>query len=422
LTPPEPTKDLLAHRAMPQLAAALRQRVGRVIELWTAAVERYIPDADPLTLKQVRNSIPTVLEKIAQALESDRPEDTTVLEEVGTAHGVARAQENYNVEELLIEYRLLRRIVFDEITAAAGAGVSFADAVPVNMAVDTALHRGVVSFVRSLETRLKAAAEAESKYLTYLSHDLRNNLNAVTLMLQGLGHSLADSPQFREEAKDVDDLRQAVFETIGGMDRLLHAERLRKGAVTLKLGPVKLRPLAAEMLAQVARRAAEKGLRLENAVPDDAAAHSDRELLTLVLQNLLGNAVKYSRSGTVRVTATGHELGWQVAVRDQGPGIPPERRDALFQAFSRGETHGEPGVGLGLSIASQAARLLGSELTVDSTVGVGSTFSFTVPPARTEDSRSGARYRTRYSTPPPGRNRTRRAVLIGRFPDRKTPK
>jgi len=118
-----------------------------------------------------------------------------------------------------------------------------------------------------------------------------------------------------------------------------------------------------------------------------AAAYSDRELLTLVLQNLLGNAVKYSRSGTVRVVAKEHELGWKVAVSDQGPGIPPERRDALFQAFSRGETHGEPGVGLGLTIASQAARLLGSDLAVESTVGVGTTFSFTVPPARAEMAR-----------------------------------
>jgi signal transduction histidine kinase len=154
--------------------------------------------------------------------------------------------------------------------------------------------------------------------------------------------------------------------------------------VALKLGPVRLRPLVAEVLAQESRRAVEKGLVLENAVPDHVAAHSDRELLTLVLQNLLGNAVKYSRSGTVRVSATEHELGWKVAVSDQGPGIPPERRDALFQAFSRGETHGEPGVGLGLTIASQAARLLGSDLSVESTVGVGTTFTFTAPPAKAE--------------------------------------
>ena len=387
MTPPEPTKDVLALRALPEVAAALRSRSAGILERWTAAVEQYLPDADPLTLKQVRNSIPNVLEKMAQALESDRPEATMVLEEVGTAHGVARFQESYDVEEVLIEYRLLRRIVFDEIGAATGGRMSFADAVPVNMAVDTALHRGVTSFVKALELRLKAATEAETKYLAFLSHDLRNNLNAVTLMLEGLSYGLAAAPQFKEEARDIDALRNAVFETIEGMDRLLHAERLRKGAVALKLGAVKLRPLAAELIAQAGRRAGEKGLRLDNAVPEGAAAHSDRELLTLVLQNLLGNAVKYSERGVVRVEATEHELGWKVAVVDQGPGIPPEKRATLFQAFSRGDTHGQPGVGLGLNIASHAARLLGSELSVESKVGEGSTFSFTVPPAQPDVAR-----------------------------------
>lgn len=382
--PPEPTQDVLALRAMPEVAAALRSRCARIVDLWSAAVERYLPDADPLTLKQVRNSIPNVIEKMAQALESDCPEATMVLEEVGTAHGVARFQENYDVDEVLIEYRLLRRIVFDEIDSAAKGRMSFADAVPVNMAVDVALHRGVASFVKSLETRLTAATEAETKYLAFLSHDLRNNLNAVTLMLEGLSYGLANAPQFKEEARDVEALRQAVFETIEGMDRLLQAERLRKGAVALKLGAVKLRPLAAEIIAQASRPAGEKGLRIENAVPDVAAVQSDRELLTLVLQNLLGNAVKYSQRGTIRVEATEHELGWKVGVADQGPGIPPEKRAALFQAFSRGETHGQPGVGLGLNIASHAARLLGADLVVESELGQGSTFSFTVPPAQPE--------------------------------------
>ena len=384
---PEPTTDLLARRAMPELARALRSRLDRVVDRWTAAVEKYLPDADPLSVKQVRNSIPSVVEKIAQALESDGPEATMVLEEVGTAHGVARSQVPYDIEELLTEYRLLRRIIFDELHAAGGAGFSFADAVPVNMGIDLALHRGVTSFVKALEARVKSATEAESKYLSFLSHDLRNNLNAVTLMLEGLSLGLADEPRFAAEVADVRALRHAVFETIEGMDRLLHAERLRQGAVALKLGAVRLRPLVAEVLALVARRAADKGLRLENLVPEEAAAHSDRELLTLVLQNLLGNAVKFSERGAVRVTATDHPLGWKVAVSDQGPGISPERRAQLFDAFTRGETHGQQGVGLGLNIASHASRLLGSDLSVESEPGRGATFSLTLAPARPEDAR-----------------------------------
>jgi signal transduction histidine kinase len=103
---------------------------------------------------------------------------------------------------------------------------------------------------------------------------------------------------------------------------------------------------------------------------------SDGELLSLVLQNLVGNGVKYSSGGTVRIGSDGAaEEGRPVIwVSDQGPGIAPEKIGHIFEAFKRGEVHGQRGVGLGLSIASQAAKHLGAELTVDSQLGIGSTF------------------------------------------------
>src|SRR5687768_1854908 len=100
---------------MPEVAAALRVRLDRVLERWTEAVERHLPHADPLTSKQVRNSIPLVLEKIALALETGGSQAVDVLTEVGTAHGVARFQQRYDIEEVIIEYRLLRRVIFDEL-------------------------------------------------------------------------------------------------------------------------------------------------------------------------------------------------------------------------------------------------------------------------------------------------------------------
>ena len=365
---------------MPQLAAALRARADRIIERWNQAVIQYLPDADPLTTKQVRNSIPNVLEKIAQALESDQPEAVAVLAEVGIAHGVARFQQQFDIEEVLVEYRLLRRIIFDELQAAGEAKHDFTQAIAVDMGIDTALQRGVTAYVEHLGEQLKAAAVAESKYLAFLSHDLRNNLNGVTLMLEALRLRFADSPQTAEDAREIDALQRAVHETVQGMDRLLQAERLRKQAVALKLGPVDLRELASVVIAPLAGKAADKGVRVENTVPPHAIAQSDRELITLLLQNLLGNAVKFSSRGTVRVGAHEDPLGWRLFVSDQGPGIAPERVQSLFEAFTRGETHGQPGVGLGLNIASHAARLLGSELQVESKLGEGTTFSITLPP------------------------------------------
>jgi signal transduction histidine kinase len=385
MLPPPETIDLLAFRSMPQLADALRRRIDRVIQRWTKSVERHLPDADPLTSKQVRDSIPTVLEKIAAALASGRAEDTFVLAEVGVAHGVARFQENYNIEELLIEYRILRRVVFDELQDAAGKNLSFMDAIPVDMGIDTAMQEGVTSFVQHLTTQLKAAAAAESNYLSYLSHDLRNNLNAATLMLDMLAENFAADPQLAEAGQDIRSLRQSISQTVTGMDRLLQAERLRKHEMALKLSAVDLRRLVQDVFPHVIPKAMLKGIKLENAMSPGAAAHSDREVVILVLQNLLDNAVKFSSEGTVRVSAVNDPLGWKISVSDQGPGIAPEKLAAIFEAFTRGETHGQPGIGLGLTIASHAARILGSQLTVESKLGQGSTFSFVLPAAKPED-------------------------------------
>jgi signal transduction histidine kinase len=379
--------DLLALRAMPEVAAMLRSRCPRIVERWAEAVARHLPDADPLTVKQVRDSIPSVLDKIALALEVAGPEATVVLAEVSTAHGLARFQEHYKIEEVVTEYRLLRRITFDELHAASEGKLTFADFVAVDIGIDIAMQRGIVSFVRYLTDQVRAAAVTESKYLAFLSHDLRNNLNGVTLTLEWLHQRLSAEPDLRDASDDLAALQQSINETVEGMDRLLQNERLRREQITLKLAPVDLRRMADDQIAQVARKAAAKGVRIENDIPAGAGATSDRELVTLVLQNLLGNAVKYCDRGVIRVTAEEDELGWCLSVSDTGPGIAPDRLSTLFEAFTRGETHGQPGLGLGLSIASHAARLLGSDLRVESTVGKGSRFSFNLPPSAGEPTR-----------------------------------
>ena len=180
--------------------------------------------------------------------------------------------------------------------------------------------------------------------------------------------------------EDVESIQKSIMQTIGGMDRLLQAERLRKEAVEPKWEPLDLKLALSEITARLSHEAKGKGLVLTVDVPEGAEARTDRELITLVMQNLLGNAIKYSARGTVRVTAKslvnedGINHGWILAVSDEGPGIAPENLSRLFDAFSRGDTHGQAGLGLGLSIASQASELLGAKLEVESKLGVGSTF------------------------------------------------
>ena len=167
------------------------------------------------------------------------------------------------------------------------------------------------------------------------------------------------------------------------MDRLLQSEQLRRGSIRRATDVVDLNLFLSEVLKQVAPQAKSKGLELEMDVPEGAQAISDEKLLILVLQNLLDNAVKYSSAGTIKVRARDHSdaesISWVLSIIDHGPGIAPENLTHLFDAFRRGETHGIPGVGLGLSIAAEATRLLGGKLEIESEVGVGSTFRLMLP-------------------------------------------
>jgi signal transduction histidine kinase len=363
---------------MPEVAAAMRGRADTIVQLWNEAVKKLLPDADPLTTKQVRDSIPSVLERIAMALESGRAEATAVLTEVSEAHGIARFQEHYKIEELVAEYRILRRITFEQLNHALTGRLTFIQGLAVDLAIDTALQQGVTMFVKCLSEELRAAVDAESKYLAFLSHDVRNNLGSVRLTLRMLRSHLHEDARLQKLASDLKMAQHAVDNTTDGMDRLLAAERLRRKMVKLKLSPVKMRALVDEIAQAVGGKT---GVSIENHVPETVTVHSDRELVSLVMQNLVGNAVRYSSRGTVRISATEVELGWEITVADEGPGMPAEQLKTLNNAFSRGLVHGQSGLGLGLTIASHAARQLGSELTVDSHIGRGTSFSFTVPVA-----------------------------------------
>jgi signal transduction histidine kinase len=384
----DPTLDLLAYQAFPHLAEALQLRTDIIIHAWEIAVRRTLPAADELTLQQLRNSLPLILQEIVDAFASDKSRATQDLIEDSKSHGATRFHENYNVRELIVEYRLLRRTIIEQISEALNERLDARSNVALNMAVDAALQGGVITFTQHLQQQIKASTEVQSSYLSFLSHDLRNHLNHATLRLQLLAAKLAQVPEFANSVEDIQSIKQAIFQTTAGMDRLLQAEQLRKESVELRTDPVNLNLLISEVIKQVDHEAKSKGLELDTDVPEGAQAASDEGLLTLVLQNLLGNAVKYSSRGRIKViaqnTVNDEDVSWVLSIVDQGPGIAPENLNHLFDAFRRGDTYGKPGVGLGLTIASQATKLLGGKLEIESKVNAGSTFRLVLPRLRTE--------------------------------------
>ena len=373
--------DLLKYQPFPELAGAVRHCKAAVIDRWEAMVREVLPAANQLTVQDIRNSLPDTIEQMAAALEADEPRPTKDLMELANVHGESRFDQNFNLGELMIEYSLLRPILIGQTAQCLDRELTIKEVQALNLAVDVSCRRGVITYVNQQKAELHALVEAQTKYLSFLSHDLRGGLNGVLLMIEVLKRDLQDEPKFARSLDDLDAMRRQILETVGTMDRFLHAERFRKGKVQVQAGEVNLRRLVDEIAAQFAYHAKDKRLEIRGEVADGLRVVSDRELITMILQNLVGNAIKYSRRGEVRITATSDGPGKaaRVSVTDHGPGIAPEKLTQMFQPFNRGETHGQSGTGLGLSIARQAADLLGARLWAASELGKGSTFHLDLP-------------------------------------------
>jgi len=366
--------DVLMKRAYPELASAVRAAIRPAVDRWVEQVRQSLPPADELTFAQVRDDMPVVLDQMARAIAAERPGPTEKLIEITPKHGEVRFHQSFNVEQLMAEHQLLRPILVEEVAEALGRPLEVEEAVALHAGLDLVIRRSTTAFVEHQTRQLKAATEAQSKYLSFLSHDLRGGLNGVFLMIEVLRRELVKEPKFAESLEDLEMMRRSISETIGTMDRFLHAERFRKGKVQVRAGRLDLGNVIAEVATQFTYQAKDKGLTLQIDRGRPCPAVTDRELVGMILQNLLANAIKYTAKGTVRVSAKTTDDGCLVSVSDQGQGIPEDKLGELFGAFTRGDTHGQPGVGLGLSIARQAADVLGAKLWAESKVGEGSTF------------------------------------------------
>ena len=381
------TPDLLAAFPLTELADALRARIDAIVLRWSATVRDCIPAANRLPFDQLTDNVPNILPALADALGSTDPAVRRQLLVRSPLQGITRFQQHYDPRDLMFEDRLLRANVTRAVTDALGRPMTCVEQLALNMGLDLMSQQAVAAYVEHQSAQLRAAAEAELRYLSFLSHDLNNNLSSVTMWLQVLKTQLKPRADLAEQVASIDSIQDGILLTIGGMGRLLQAERLRHGGRQAEPRPVDLRSLITNQTRVVAPAAEKRRVRFVVDVPGDVIVRTDPDLVTLVLQNLIGNAAKFAAPGTVTVrvqrlaaAAPASRGRWAIAVADAGPGIAADQVTRIFQAFQRGTMEGEAGVGLGLAIASRAANLLGGSLDVESDVGAGSTFTLTLPP------------------------------------------
>jgi signal transduction histidine kinase len=238
---------------------------------------------------------------------------------------------------------------------------------------------------REIETKsreLEVASRHKSQFLANMSHELRTPLNAILgyteLMVDGI---YGDLPQ---KAGDVlTRIDRSGKHLLGLINDVLDLSKIEAGQLELALADYSLAEVVHAVVTQVEALAAEKGLILQAAVaPGLPAGRGDERRLAQVLLNLVGNAIKFTEAGSVRIVAIRDGDAFVVSVADTGPGIAEADRQRIFEEFQQADsssTRKKGGTGLGLSIARRIVELHGGRIWVESTVGRGSTFSFRVP-------------------------------------------
>ena len=247
----------------------------------------------------------------------------------------------------------------------------------------------------SREQQARAAAEranrARMDFVARVSHELRTPLTAIAgyadLLLSGVRGDLTPA-----QARDVERIRSSEQHLLSLVDTMLDYARLEVGEVRFQIADIPVAPLLRSAEALVAPQLAARGLRLE-VLPTSPAltARADGDKVRQVLVNLLTNAVKFTPAGgRIVLSAAADGAGIAIRVIDHGPGIPAELLPAIFEPYVQLAPNVPGATGLGLAIARDLALGMGGDISVTSTVDMGSSFVLHLPAVPASPARPAA--------------------------------
>jgi signal transduction histidine kinase len=255
-----------------------------------------------------------------------------------------------------------------DYSVRAGLGGRSSEILDLGLAFDSMAEK-----LQLHEEQLASANRIKDIILAAAGHDLRQPLQVIMAAID----TLSRKPLTEREKQHVERADKAIDRLVAALDELIEASRVRYGMARPQRQSFMLAPLLQKIAEQWSTRAAEKGLRLR-VRRCGVAVESDPRMLATILQNLVGNAVKYTDHGGILIGCRRGRAEMWIEIYDTGIGIPEDRIDTIFGELQQVDPQRE-GLGLGLWIARTTAETLGHDLSVRSIVGRGSRFRIVVP-------------------------------------------
>ncbi len=362
-----------------KLAALIAGKRDSLLSRWRDQV-RELPSARHLDTPTLNDHIPQLLDELAAALRSGSEQTIPESLREGTppAHGLQRAIDDFDIEEVVAEYNILRGCIHD----LAGDHELNIQGQPfhiINRLLDQAIRLAVQSYAtqRALEVQ-----QRREEYLAFVAHDLRTPLHAISLAGRVLETAFPGADEGTPTLRMLKSLRRNVQRLDALVGKVLDesANLHTKTGVKIEPRQFDLWPLVEGLIHDMRAVAGTDSTRLINQVPDDLVVYADAALLRRAFENLIANAIRYTPGGEVIIGA--RELDGEGAaeawVKDNGAGIQP---DLLAKVFEKGETDPESGggLGLGLAIVKTFIEAHGGKVTAESKPGAGSTFRLSLP-------------------------------------------
>lgn len=426
---------------MKNLGQALLNKIDVIIDTWVTEVRRdiEIESNRGMTYEAVHNGLPDVLASVAKLLTAAFPQTADEAqqkeeahdetEEEALAHGAVRAEQGFDIAEVVREYRILRTIILEALEPDMSSG-SVPEVLLAVREIDKVLDDAVMASIESYVSyrldlleqmhnqllltnqELIRLVQIQKDNLSHLAHELKNPLNSIisfsSILLRKQQKQLIEQPNTSLDMQQIERILNNGRQLLRLINDTLEASRKDSEQITLKLEPVKVARLVTTVVEALTPTAQSKGLAL--IVECDRAPEqtmTDALRLQQILTNLVSNAIRYTDQGSVTIRATALDdppasrpspaaspgqaasqrspSQWEITVQDTGRGITPEQQSKIFEPYFRGGDEADflpDSTGLGLTIVHKLVQLLGGTIALTSTVDIGSTFTVRLPIAQ----------------------------------------